>query len=407
MNWLTSALAFLGAAAFFMAIWIIRLDPRSSLNRKIGASLWLVSVYELASSLLVAAPDASWYWPCLRIASSIYLFCGPTILMALLDFCGIRKRRLTALLLAPVIALSLVQLVQLWTGTWVIAGYHPTRWGNVNVLTQDEWPKVVNQVYSTVEGLVGVVALIFAWRRSQSRRYRKIALAILALSVLVNLWGIYAGQVIWLSRDLPDPTGIGAGLMLIGYGVLIERYRHLSERHPDLSGPLLADLKGSAFFVDAEGMVIKASEKAARILGQTLVGHHLLELLPGWPGLAEGWASLKEARHQTADLPGTIGSRRLSVHLLPHLNPFDEFDGALVSIVAEGILDERMLAFGLSAREQEVARLVCGGFDTKQIADGLCISTSTVKSHLHKVYEKTGTTGRPDLILALLTEDGT
>jgi two-component system nitrate/nitrite response regulator NarL len=58
----------------------------------------------------------------------------------------------------------------------------------------------------------------------------------------------------------------------------------------------------------------------------------------------------------------------------------------------------------LTSREQEVARLVAQGLPNKCVAQHLKISGGTVKLHLHRIYSKTGTSGRSslaDLVLRL------
>jgi DNA-binding CsgD family transcriptional regulator len=42
----------------------------------------------------------------------------------------------------------------------------------------------------------------------------------------------------------------------------------------------------------------------------------------------------------------------------------------------------------LTRREQEVARLVCGGRSNQEIADDACLSLPMVKKHLHAVFRK-------------------
>lgn len=48
----------------------------------------------------------------------------------------------------------------------------------------------------------------------------------------------------------------------------------------------------------------------------------------------------------------------------------------------------------LSAREQEVLRLVADGLSAPQIADTLVLSPATVRSHLQSLYEKLGVSDR-------------
>jgi ATP/maltotriose-dependent transcriptional regulator MalT len=51
----------------------------------------------------------------------------------------------------------------------------------------------------------------------------------------------------------------------------------------------------------------------------------------------------------------------------------------------------------LSEREKEVARLACSGLRNKEIARELGISDTTVKLHLHHIYEKLGIATRRQL----------
>jgi len=53
--------------------------------------------------------------------------------------------------------------------------------------------------------------------------------------------------------------------------------------------------------------------------------------------------------------------------------------------------------FGLSAREIEVARLLLEGKPNKEISDVLCISLSTVKTHISRVFRKIGVDSRSEL----------
>ncbi len=57
-----------------------------------------------------------------------------------------------------------------------------------------------------------------------------------------------------------------------------------------------------------------------------------------------------------------------------------------------------MSAYGLTAREQEVTRLVLRGNSTDEIARETAISTNTVQQHLKNVFAKTGVRSRRDLV---------
>lgn len=51
----------------------------------------------------------------------------------------------------------------------------------------------------------------------------------------------------------------------------------------------------------------------------------------------------------------------------------------------------------LTAREQEIARMVAGGLSNKQIATQLHIELATVKNHVHNVLQKFGVSRRRDV----------
>ena len=57
-----------------------------------------------------------------------------------------------------------------------------------------------------------------------------------------------------------------------------------------------------------------------------------------------------------------------------------------------------MRAYGLTSREQEVARRVLSGESTATIARDLAIAAGTVQAHLRNIFEKTGVRSRRELV---------
>lgn len=57
--------------------------------------------------------------------------------------------------------------------------------------------------------------------------------------------------------------------------------------------------------------------------------------------------------------------------------------------------------FGLTAREEEVARLALTGLTRREIAFHLCVTENCVKVHLSHIYDKVGVRNRVELLNAL------
>jgi len=56
----------------------------------------------------------------------------------------------------------------------------------------------------------------------------------------------------------------------------------------------------------------------------------------------------------------------------------------------------------LTEREQEILACAAAGKGNKEIADRMCVSLDTVKTHLHHTYRKLGVTGRVEAVLIYL-----
>ncbi len=61
-------------------------------------------------------------------------------------------------------------------------------------------------------------------------------------------------------------------------------------------------------------------------------------------------------------------------------------------------------AYELSAREQEITRLIAQGLGTAAIATRLHLSTHTVRDHVKAIFEKVGVSSRGELVATLFAE---
>ncbi|MGN1344774.1 MAG: helix-turn-helix transcriptional regulator, partial [Traorella sp.] len=65
--------------------------------------------------------------------------------------------------------------------------------------------------------------------------------------------------------------------------------------------------------------------------------------------------------------------------------------------------EEKMMSFGkkydLTSREMEILKMILEHKNAQEISDALYIATGTVKTHMHKIYQKLGITKRTQLIV--------
>lgn len=82
----------------------------------------------------------------------------------------------------------------------------------------------------------------------------------------------------------------------------------------------------------------------------------------------------------------------------------DDFYSVLIynfESTIDKLLDEVKLKYSLSPREYEVLCCIIDGFDTSEIAEKLCISSTTAKKHLINLYKKMGIKGKRQVLSVL------
>lgn len=83
----------------------------------------------------------------------------------------------------------------------------------------------------------------------------------------------------------------------------------------------------------------------------------------------------------------------------PHLT--QKLDSLLNPTLSKGLAIGKIEAFdkfGLTPKEREVVQLVLDDLTDGEIADTLCISRATLKTHIYNIYRKTGVKNRLQLI---------
>lgn len=128
---------------------------------------------------------------------------------------------------------------------------------------------------------------------------------------------------------------------------------------------------------------------------------------------ALGKRTLRELRDFMKATEGTGGERVSLARLIALQEQIGAGTRLTIDFEAAGELGQPMVVLrvaglgakatvfsGLSARELEVLALVAGGLRNREIAERLFISTATVKDHVHRIFEKTGFSGRAALVAA-------
>ena len=64
--------------------------------------------------------------------------------------------------------------------------------------------------------------------------------------------------------------------------------------------------------------------------------------------------------------------------------------------------DNTLLLSNLTDREREILACASAGRSNKEIADQLCVSVDTVKTHLHHIYQKLSVDGRVEAVITYL-----
>ncbi|MBN9620395.1 MAG: hypothetical protein J0H43_11790, partial [Actinobacteria bacterium] len=112
------------------------------------------------------------------------------------------------------------------------------------------------------------------------------------------------------------------------------------------------------------------------------------------------------ARVSTSSVPDSVGGGPLivkSVRLADH----NEASLTVIYSGAEDTPTRRLPAWTvLSVREQEIADLVSQGLTTKQIAQQAFITENTVKKHLQRIFAKTDTRNRAELVQRIWAHAG-
>jgi DNA-binding CsgD family transcriptional regulator len=174
-----------------------------------------------------------------------------------------------------------------------------------------------------------------------------------------------------------------------------------------LADPRLPDAEASGpavIIVDADDEVTHISLGAEERLAQLKAFEHSTDPLGTVFALVTAARRMRRSETDAA-LPHARLRTASGVWLVVHAAPLatrDGISGQVVVTIEQArppeIIELVVAAFGLTARERDVTRLVLQGVETKQIAETMHVSTYTVQDHLKSVFDKAGVRSRRELI---------
>ena len=183
---------------------------------------------------------------------------------------------------------------------------------------------------------------------------------------------------------------------------------------------ILDGLSASVFLLDANGEVVHANENGRIELAEG----RLLRSIHGKLAAIEPQANANFAQALTlkqadaarfaledavSDTSSASGASRYMAHVFPITARAASERGCKSSVVAGFILDETIFdaddsvrrmsrQFGLGRREREVLHAIVEGNGLTTVAEMLAISQGTLKTHLSRLFDKTGTRRQIELV---------
>lgn len=197
---------------------------------------------------------------------------------------------------------------------------------------------------------------------------------------------------------------------------LILRCRRMSDQVSLLQGAL-EETSNAVFLFDSSGDLVYANPPADRLLSRQTEDELEVESSGQRPQpmFMRVWSMVEKVLDgRVTQLPWTStlvlsdGSVLVCEIIRVSLDSTDDRVGILVLLqslpaLPSLFLDAFCARHRVSPREQEVIGLLLDGLGTAEMADRLAISEHTVRDHLKRLYRKTGTRSRSELLSVLST----
>jgi len=398
-----SSLAFagtLGGAA--LVVVTARLGWGTMLNRSVAAfgafyGLWSLCFFVLFASPGSSAPEAVF------AGATVGMFGLPVSAVFITLALGRLPRRLKIIVGAGVSAFA--GLVVAWAV--VRHRFFPELLAySLDASVLQPWERWIPWAVFAVNGVAftaGFAGLVRTRAALTSLRLRRQVLLVV-VQLLAGL-GAYVGASLaeW-TLGLP-PWGMVTllySLFLNFY--LVVRYRYLRFDLPGLGPEIIESLREAVFLLDPEGRILKTNPAAQQVFPglKGIEGRFLADLFNDAGAVHRAVAQVRDTR-QTEAFPGlALGQGTASLTLTAHDDAFADLAGLVAIVDRSDAFDNACLRYGLTPREKEVAGLLVQGMSVRQMAEASFVSEATIKTHLIRLYRKSGARNRVTFLQNIL-----
>jgi DNA-binding CsgD family transcriptional regulator/PAS domain-containing protein len=437
-NYLTEiTLTLVGVLMALEAVPLLRIERKGAMHYVAAAFSVLIGAFMAIFGFSLVAPSIRTEEVLSRVTELLSIVVMPLFLhgIVLLTSKGAVGRRgfWQVLIYLPAIALLAVSA----RGSFLFEGFFVDERGVWNAVNKTEgWPVFLYWIYAIGCFLVGL-CFLFSWRfRSRNQAEKRLGrslnratalvLAIFCLNMVGNFGYLYRNSPWW-------DFGINL-IVALGFYIWIIVFRRVivamtggvadaasaggaagRARPERIRQALVAMFAQPAFLLDREGRIEYCNHAAAALFGAQegeLRGRALGELLdePGavaavlagqLPASQLRARSAATGRDLTLSFRSVLGEAGIVAGYICQCAAADARPASSSVPGEAGLPSEGIkLPYGeeISSREYEVLFLLAEGLDVDGIAERLFIAPSTVKSHIHHLYQKTGARNRVELI---------
>ena len=382
-----------------VAVLVFRQKPHDSKTRLFTAMLASLAVWLFGGMFAYSAAsiEQAVFW--FKVCSPGFLFLHAFTLHFALEFCGhgLAQRRLVLLLYLPSVIFTLVSFQRLIVFETFFR--LDTSWVGIPAYS-DPYFYLILVHYLSYYSVA--IALLLRFRSTQSVRWkrRQVTMVVGSIAVTVLLFNLEPFMV-------PLFTGGGTYILsplfsivwVLGIIVAIRRYHFLEVFPLGIQDQILQNLDRFILYFDSD-LALEFANTPARTW-------FLLERRSNKsaPELFHSPVIHRKLRHLGTGKPDVIhfdylapgAGSELSCAISKVRDGHGDIVGYLLQCDEISHTEEPLCCYDLSKREHEVAALVHEGLSNKGIAETLCISEFTVKSHLSHIFTKCGLDNRQEL----------